>query len=243
MGASSPWWNCPSATKLTDMFKRKRKKRESQLFNQIREAYRVTKSVRPWIGAALLAIFVASMVVATLIINSIFSSVGYSIFVATPVSILMTMLVFTRLAASAAYAAIEGQLGAGASVLMAIRKGYVTTAAVSVNRNQDMVHRSVGRAGIVLVGEGGQAVRQLIADEKKKSERYAPGVPIHEVIVGDGDGQVPLRKLQKHLKKLPKKLTKHQLRELRARLKAVGGLSLPLPKGPMPKSARLPKMR
>lgn len=225
------------------MFKRKRKKRESQLFNQIRDSYRVTKGVRPWIGPALLAIFGGAMVLVTLVVHAIFSNLAYSIFVATPLSLLITMIVFTRLAASAAYSSIEGQLGAGASVLMAIRKGYVTTAAVSVNRNQDMVHRAVGRAGIVLVGEGGAGVRQLIHDEKKKSERYAPGVPIHEVVVGNESGQVPLRKLQKHLKKLPKKLSKHQLRELRARLKAVGGLSLPLPKGPLPKSARLPKIR
>ena len=227
------------------MFKRKKKreKRQSQLLSQIREAYNVTKGVKPWIGFALAGIFVISLLVATFVVHSIFSSVAYSIFVATPIALLMTMLIFTRIAAQAAYESIEGQMGAGASVLMAIRKGFVTTAAVSVNRNQDMVHRSVGRAGIVLVGEGGPTVRQLILDEKKKSERYAPGVPIHEVIVGNGEGQVPLRKLQKHLKKLPKKLTKHQLRELRARLKAVGGMSLPLPKGPLPKAARMPKMR
>ena len=227
------------------MFKRKKKreKRESQLLSQLKDAYNVTKGVKPWIGVGLIAIFVGSLLVATLLINAIFSNVAYSVFVAIPAALLVTMLIFTRIAASAAYASIEGQLGAGASVLMAIRKGYVTTAAVSVNRNQDMVHRSVGSAGIVLVGEGGPGVRQLIQDEKKKSERYAPGVPINEVIVGNGSGEVPLRKLQKHLKKMPKKLTKHQLRELRARLKAVGGMSLPLPKGPLPKGARMPKMR
>ena len=227
------------------MFKRKKKreKRQSQLLSQIREAYNVTKGVKPWIGFALIGIFVISLIAATFIVHTIFSSLAYSIFVATPIALLATMLIFTRIAAQAAYESIEGQMGAGASVLMAIRKGFVTTAAVSVNRNQDMVHRSVGRAGIVLVGEGGPTVRQLILDEKKKSERYAPGVPIHEVVVGNGEGQVPLRKLQKHLKKLPKKLTKHQLRELRARLKAVGGMSLPLPKGPLPKTARMPKMR
>ena len=105
-----------------------------------------------------------------------------------------------------------------------------------------MVHRSVGRAGIVLTGEGSaNSVRQLLNDEVKKTERFAPGVPIAQVIVGDGEGQVPLRKLQKHLQKLPKKLTAHQMREVRARLKAVGGLSMPIPKGPMP--TRAPKIR
>jgi hypothetical protein len=85
---------------------------------------------------------------------------------------------------------------------MAIRKGWTTTPAVAVNRNQDMVHRSVGRAGIVLTGEGNSAaVKQMITDERKKSERFAPGAPITEIIVGDGQGQVPLKKLQKHLQK------------------------------------------
>ena len=113
------------------------------------------------------------------------------------------------------------------------------TPAVAVARNQDMVHRSVGRAGIVLVGEGSQGVKQMLNDERRKSERFAPGVPITEVIVGDLQGQVSIRKLQKHLAKLPKKLSAHQMREVRARLKAVGGMSMPIPKGPLPKGVRI----
>ena len=126
---------------------------------------------------------------------------------------------------------------------MAIRKGFTTTTAVSVARNQDMVHRSVGRAGIVLVGEGSPAVRQLIQEERRKMERFIPGVALTDVIVGEDAGQVPLRKLQKHMKKLPKKLNKIQVRELRNRLKAVGGLNMPIPKGPMPinRNAKIPK--
>jgi hypothetical protein len=124
---------------------------------------------------------------------------------------------------------------------MAIRKGWTTTPAVAVARNQDMVHRSVGRAGIVLTGEGSNAVRQMITDERKKAERFAPGVPITEFLVGNEDGRVPIRKLQKQMRRLPKKLTAHQMREVRARLKAVGGMSMPIPKGPMP--TRAPKIR
>ena len=145
------------------------------------------------------------------------------------------------IASSAAYASIEGQMGAGASVLMAIRKGWVTTPAVAVTKNQDMVHRSIGRAGIVLTGEGTQAVRAMLQDEHRKSERFAPGVPVTEIYVGDGEGQVPLRKLQKKVTKLPKKLSAHQMREVRARFKAIGGMSMPIPKGPMPKGIRVPK--
>jgi hypothetical protein len=222
------------------MFKKKNKeaKIKTPRFQTFRDAYKVTKSVKSWIGIALVTIFVVVLVVG-ISLGFIFGHPIYGGFVTIPLAALATMFFFTRVAGTAAYSSIEGQIGAGASVLMAIRKGWTTTPAVAVNRQQDMVHRSVGRAGIVITGEGGFAVRQMMQDEKKKSERYAPGVPITEVYVGDGEGQVPLRKLQKHLAKLPKKLSAHQMREVRARLKAVGGMSLPIPKGPMPKGTKI----
>lgn len=222
------------------MFKRKKRedKVKKQRFQTFRDAYKVTKSVKPWIGGALFAIFILVLIIGTSL-GFIFGRPVYGGFVTLPLAALATMFFFTRIAGSAAYTNIEGQLGAGASVLMAIRKGWTTTPAIAVNKQQDMVHRSVGRAGIVLTGEGGFAVRQMMQDEKRRSERYAPGVPIYEVYVGDGDGQVSIRKLQKHLAKLPKKLTATQMREVRARLKAVGGMSLPIPKGPMPKNVKI----
>ena len=222
------------------MFKRKKKeeKVKKQRFQTFRDAYKVTKSVKPWIGGALASIFIVVLIIG-ISLGFVFGRPIYGGFVTIPLALLATMFFFTRVAGAAAYTNIEGQIGAGASVLMAIRKGWTTTPAIAVNKQQDMVHRSVGRAGIVLTGEGGFAVRQMIQDEKRKSERYAPGVPIYEVFVGDADGQVPLRKLQKHLAKLPKKLTATQMREVRARLKAVGGMSLPIPKGPMPKNVKI----
>jgi len=222
------------------MFKKKSKeaKIKTPRFQTFRDAYKVTSSEKPWIGAALVAIFILVLVVGVAL-GVVLGHPVYGGFVTIPLAALATMFIFTRVAGSAAYSSIEGQIGAGASVLMAIRKGWTTTPAVAVNRQQDMVHRSVGRGGIVLTGEGGFAVRQMLQDEKKKSERYAPGVPINEIFVGDGDGQVPIRKLQKHVTKLPKKLSAHQMREVRARLKAVGGMSMPIPKGPLPKGTKI----
>ena len=217
------------------MFNRKKKSDQPKAprFKEIRDAYQVTKAVKPWIGAAMAGIFAAVWAVGIAIGFAIGHPV-YLGFVSAPFAALIAFYVFTRQAGSAAYASIEGQIGAGASVLMSIRKGWSTTPAVAVARNQDMVHRSVGRAGIVLTGEGGNGVRQMLQDEKRKTERYAPGVPIYELIVGDQEGQVQLRKLQKRMKKFPKKLTANQMREVRARLKAVGGMAMPIPKGPMP---------
>lgn len=223
------------------MFKKKSKepKVKSPRFKEFRDAYAITKAVKPWIGLLLAGVVIGVVAIATAI-GVITNHPIYAGILGLLTSIIIALVIFTRIAGSAAYASIEGQIGAGASVLMAIRKGWTTTPAVAVNRNQDMVHRSVGRAGIVLTGEGsGAAVKQMIADERKKSERFAPGAPITEIIVGDAAGQVPLKKLQKHIQKLPKKLSAHQMRELRMRLKAVGGMSLPIPKGPMPKGVKI----
>jgi hypothetical protein len=224
------------------MFKRKAKEKKIKAprFQTFRDAYNVTKVVKPWIPFALLGIFFATLLIG-IAIGIALGHPLYFAFIFLPLSFLTTLLFFTRQAGTAAYSSIQGQMGAGASVLMAIRKGWTTTPAVAVARNQDMVHRSVGRAGIVLTGEGSQGVNQMLTEERKKTERFAPGVPITLVVVGDEKGQVALRKLQKHLQKMPKKLTAHQMREVRARLKAVGGLSMPIPKGPMP--TRAPKMR
>ena len=246
MGTVASWWYCTRATKLLTMFNWKKKKKgapkapRTKRFKTLRDAYDVTKSVKPWIGSALIAIFVVIWV-GGISIGALLGHPAYAAFVGMPFAIMIVLFVFTRLAGTAAYASIEGQAGAGASVLMAIRKGWTTTPAVAVSRNQDMVHRSVGRPGIVLVGEGGPGVRFLMSDERKKTERFTPGVPITEIIVGDDEGQVKLRKLQKRLRKLPKKISVAQLREVRNRLKAVGGMSLPIPKGPMPKNMKMPK--
>jgi hypothetical protein len=103
------------------------------------------------------------------------------------------------------------------------------------------VHRSISRAGVVITGEGGQAVRTLMTDERRKMERFMTGVPVHEVLIGDGEGRVPIRKLQKHVNKLPKKLSKAQYREAVARMRSLGGPNVPLPKGPMPNMRKVPK--
>lgn len=220
------------------MAKNKEDKVKAKRFQEFRDAYSITKSVKPWIGLALAGIVVVGVAIAE-VIGFATGHPIYAGILGLLTSLVAALIVFTRVAGSAAYASIEGQIGAGASVLMAIRKGWTTTPAVAVNRNQDMVHRSVGRAGIVLTGEGGSAVLQMIQDERKKSERFAPGAPIITIVVGDADGQVPLKKLQKHIQKLPKNLSAHQMREIRMRLKAVGGMSLPIPKGPMPKGVKI----
>ncbi|MEY2597090.1 MAG: hypothetical protein RL182_173 [Actinomycetota bacterium] len=211
------------------------------MFGQIREAYKVTKKEKPWIGAAMAFTFVAIVSIGVLI-GSLNNRPIYAAFITLPLALLGAMFLFSFVANRAAYSSIEGVMGAGASVMMAIRRGYTTTPMVAVNKQQDMVHRAVGRAGIVLVGEGSNGVRTMLAEETKKVERFVPGVPVTTLIVGDGDGRVAINKLQRTMKKLPKELSNNQVREVRNRLKAVGGFNMPIPKGPMPKNLRVPKV-
>jgi len=214
-------------------------KKQSQLA-VVKDAYKLVKKNSPLAVIWCLLVFALVLTFGVIIGNNLGHPI-YAGFITLPVAFLAAFFLFTRYANVAAYASIEGQIGAGASVLMSIRRGFVTTPAVNVNRDQDMVHRVSGKAGIILVGEGGFGVKTLMQDERRKMERFLSGVPITEVVVGDGQGQVTVRKLQKHLKKLPKKLNTVQLREVRARLRSVGGLNMPMPKGPMPTNQRIPR--
>ena len=157
-------------------------------------------------------------------------------------ALLVGTSIFGRRATSSMYAQVEGQPGAAASVLQTLRGDWRVTPAVGMTRNMDFVHRVVGRPGIVLVGEGSPAqLRQLIVDQKKKIGRVAPDTPIHDFVVGDDDGQVPLRKLQREVMKLPRVLKGGEINAVEQRMRAIGGTAMPLPKGPMPKSGRVPR--
>jgi hypothetical protein len=98
----------------------------------------------------------------------------------------------------------------------------------------------VGRPGIVLVGEGApHRVRGLIAQEKKKIARVSGETPIYDVIVGTGEGDLPLAKLNRYLVKLPTNLSKEQVSALDKRLAALTGSRTPLPQGPLPQGAKM----
>ncbi|MEI5009892.1 DUF4191 domain-containing protein [Streptomyces sp. NPDC058423] len=153
-------------------------------------------------------------------------------------------IVFGRRAERAAFGQMEGQPGAAAAVLQNVGRGWTTTPAVAMNRNQDVVHRAVGRAGIVLVAEGNpNRVKTLLAAEKKRMARVAVDAPVHDIIVGNDEGQVPLKKLRTTMTKLPRVLTGPQVTQTNDRLRAMGDLmsNMPLPKGPMPKGMRMPR--
>jgi Domain of unknown function (DUF4191) len=184
----------------------------------------------------------AAIIVIFVVIGLLTGGVAFFAPVGVLLGLLAAMVLFGRFAQRAQYSAIDGQLGAAAAVLQNMRGNWTVTPAVTGNRTMDVVHRAVGRPGVVLVGEGVPArVAQLLAAERKRTERVAHGVPIHEFQVGNGEGQVPVGKLQRKVTTLPRTLRPTAVSDLNYRLKALQP-SMQMPKGPMPKGVRQPRM-
>ena len=213
---------------------------------QIIQTYQMAKRSDPRIGLIVLGVFVlgAALGFALMwvlpgegLLSWIISVVG-----ALLIGALCALLVFGRRAQSAAYKQMEGQPAAGAGALQMLRRGWKVDPVVGFTKQQDVVHRVVGPPGIVLVGEGSSPgrVKQLLATEHKKHERVAFGVPIHEVVCGRGEGEVPLPKLVKHVQKLGRNVKPAEMTDILQRLKALDAQrgKLPLPKGPIPTSMK-----
>ncbi|GAB7007754.1 DUF4191 domain-containing protein [Nocardioides sp. AN3] len=212
---------------------------------QIIETYRLTKQSDPSIGLWLLGSFALGAVVGFVVFwvlpgNGVLGLV-MSILGAILGGVLLTMIVFGRRAQRAAYKRLEGQPGGAAAALTMLRRGWTTEPAVAFNKQQDVVHRVVGPPGIVLVGEGNPTrLRPLLTSERKRHERVLYEVPVSEVLVGDGEGQVPLPKLVRHVTKLGRKVKPAEITDILNRLKAIDATrgKVPLPKGPVPTSMK-----
>jgi hypothetical protein len=159
-------------------------------------------------------------------------------------ALLAASVVFGRRASAAQFTAMEGHPGAAAAVLQSMRGTWVVTPAIAFTRKQDLVHMVVGQPGVVLVGEGGKArTTQLLKQEQRKVSRAVGDTPVHILLVGDGEGQVPLNKLRTRMLKLPRGLKRKQIPAVNKRLEALGRGDLPIPKGPLPGGVKMPRQR
>lgn len=202
---------------------------------QIKTAFAVTRANDPKVLPLVLAAFFGTF----LLLLAIGFVVGHPVYlglIGFMLALVATAFVFGRRVQATAYSQVEGQLGAAAAVLTNMRGDWRVTPAVGFTREQDLVHRVVGRPGIVLVAEGAASrSRSLVITEKKKLARFIGDTPVYDVLVGDGEGQVALRGLEKHFLKLPRNIKGKQVNDLDRRLKAIGGATMPVPKGPVPR--------
>jgi hypothetical protein len=209
----------------------------------LRENYRMTKAYHRWVGWEMLGLFIlAGAVVAAPV--GILLNWPTGILLALPIGLLAATFWFSRRAMSAAYTRIEGQPGAAAAVVENMRGKWWVTPAVAVTKNSDMISRVIGKCGVVLVSEGPSSrVTHMLANERKKTARWLPETPIYEIQVGVEPEQVRIGKLQRELTRLPANLKGSQILDVRRRLEALSSRDnpLPIPKGPMPKTTKIPK--
>jgi hypothetical protein len=132
--------------------------------------------------------------------------------------------------------------GAAAQVIENIPRGnFRVTPAFASTTQFDMVHLVLGRKGVILVGEGPNPakVRQMIGQEKRRLAKVIGTAQMSDLIVGDGEGEVPMRKLQRTLRTMPDAISAKDVNALDVRLKALTARPQ-MPKGAIPKNMRPP---
>jgi F0F1-type ATP synthase assembly protein I len=220
----------------------KPKKQRFARTRQLKQVYDMTVRVDPGAKWVLLLALVGPIVLG-LVIGLLVDHPIYFTILGVLVGVLAAMFVLGRRAERAAYVNLEGQKGAAGAALSSIRRGWTVEQepVAAEARSQDMVFRAIGRGGIVLVGDGPpQRVKKLLEAERRKTARIAPNVPVHLFTVGDGGGEneVPLRKIASRVQRLKPQLTKQEVAAVHKRLKALGGIRPPVPKGIDPMRAR-----
>ncbi len=211
------------------------KARRRQIFEAFKMQRREDKKLVPlMVGVFLLAVLVVFGIGLIFDVHWIVLPIGLAIGVLAAVSL------FGRRVQRSVYAKADGQPGAAGWALDTMRGQWRVTPGVAGTTHLDAVHRVIGRPGVILVAEGApHRVKGLMAQEKKRMARVVGKTPIYDVVVGDGEGQVPLSKLQRHLAKLPRNITASEMDSLEKRLAALGSRSAAMPKGPLPAGAKM----
>lgn len=217
-----------------------KRQRRAQIFQAFRMQRREDKWLLPWlIGSFVVVVGVAFG------LGFIFGLQWYFLAVAVPLGLLAAVNIFGRRVQRNVYSKADGQPGAAAWALDNLRgKRWRVTHAVAGTTQMDAVHRVLGMPGVVLVAEGTpHRVKPLLAQEKKRVSRIVGDVPIYDVLVGNEEGQVPLRRLQRHLGKLPHNVMPSTIETLDKRLSALGNQGAAMPKGPTPDNAKMAKLQ
>lgn len=164
----------------------------------------------------------------------------------------LALFVFTKRLEKSMYAKVGDQPGVAGWTLENLKNGigvvWKTKTGVAMNTHMDLVHRVIGAPGVVLVGEGEpHRLKPMFNQLKKRLNRLVRDVPVYEMVVGDGDDQVPVRKLQRELLKLPRNYKKDAVYAIAAKVEAMDnvGSANPtnsLPKGPLPKGGKISGM-
>ena len=213
---------------------------------QLLETYRMAKKSDRWIGLWILGAFLLA------------GAAGFALFIVLPGSgllnwvlgvvgalmfgVLAALIVFGRRAQRAAYKPDRGP----ARRRPRPRCGCCAAAGRPTQRSRSPSSRTSCTASSARPASCWSAratptgFARLMANERRKHERVAADTPIHEVICGNGEGEVPLPKLVRHVQKLGRAVKPAEMTDVLNRLKALDAQrsTIPLPKGPVPTSMK-----
>lgn len=219
------------------------KERRAQLWQAFNIQRKEDPRLLPYMIGAFVLIVGVSVAVAVL-------TGGLTRFTVIPIGVLLgglvAFIIFARRAQRSVFRKAEGQTGAAAWALDNLRGKWRVSPGVAATGHFDAVHRVIGRPGVIFVAEGAAArVKPLLAQEKKRTARLVGDVPIYDVVVGSGEGEVPLGKLERYLTRLPANISAKEMDALESRLAALGsraGAAI-MPKGPLPNAGKVRGMQ
>ncbi|WP_199434295.1 DUF4191 domain-containing protein [Qaidamihabitans albus] len=211
------------------------KAKRGQIFQAFKMQRKEDKALIPWMLGSF--VVVAGAVFG---IGWLFAIQWLLLPIGLMLGLLAAVIIFGRRVQKTVYSKADGQPGAAAWALDNLRGKWRVTQTVAATTQLDAVHRVLGGPGVVLVAEGApHRVKGLLAQEKKRISRLVGDTPIYDLVIGHEEGQVPLRKLQSHLAKLPRNLKPKQVDALEAKLAALGNRGAAMPKGPTPQGAKM----
>ncbi|WIM67014.1 DUF4191 domain-containing protein [Corynebacterium breve] len=218
-----------------------RKQTWSQMWQAFKLQRKRDKKLVPYMVLA-----VVGLAALFFLIGLLFNAEWFGLIFGILFGIILAMFIFTRRLESSMYDEVGDTPGAAGWTLENMKNtmgvAWVTKTGVQANHQMDTVHRVVGNPGVVLVGEGDKKrLNTLMSKERKRVDRLLAGVPIYEVYVGSGEGQVPLKKLQREMLKFPRNYKKDEVYSMAAKVDAMDAVhgGMPgMPKGPMPRQAQ-----
>ncbi|MGK8489215.1 DUF4191 domain-containing protein [Nocardia asiatica] len=234
MAAGKPTKEAKAAAKAAR--KQQSRERRKQLWQAFQMQRKEDKLLLPLMIGALVGITAVFVV-----IGLIFGLTLFLVPLGVVLGALVAFIIFGRRVQKSVYRKAEGQAGAAAWVLDNLQGKWRVSNGIAATTQLDAVHRVIGLPGVVLVAEGSpQRVKSLLAQEKKRTARLIGDTPIYDIVIGNDEGQVPLKDLQRYLTKLPRNIDTKRMDLIEGRLAALSARGGPaLPKGPMPAGAKM----
>ena len=183
-------------------------KKKQSTIKQIIQIFKYTHAedkALPWLCGC---VFVAPIVV-FVVLGIVFkwSVIGWitSMILAIMLGLLFATMMLTNRADKVGYAKLEGRQGAAISVLGNINKAGFNFPQEPVwvdPKTKDAIWRGTGYNGIYLLGEGDyDRVKRAMDRQEQSIKSVTAGsqIPVYRVMVGNGQGQVPLKKLRSNI--------------------------------------------